>query len=224
MAEGIVEQLKSTLICPICSHVLDDARVLKGGHMFCFMCIKRDYERLLLNKGNCPVCGEVYFLKQRDTQYLSKAVIVNDMLDQLKCAVDQCAFCQSGDGLMVCLKCKLNMCKYCSKRTVSFCGHQTVTMAYLNTDPLLREILQRSKSKQTCPSHSDEDVSCFSQNCKRVMCNACFKEAHRHHDVMVLHEAVARIKNRHIPQMLEKKEKELEKYIQKIQDLKTRRL
>ncbi|XP_033725976.1 E3 ubiquitin-protein ligase Midline-1-like [Pecten maximus] len=195
MAEGMIEELKRVLKCPICSNVLDDARVLKCGHTFCYLCIKQDYESHQLNKGNCPVCGENYFLKERDTRHLSKAFIVNNVLDIVKVpTVCKCAFCQTDDSTHICLKCKLNVCRYCSKRSMSFCTHQTVTMEYLNSDPFLQAIIQCSKSKPMCPSHREEEVNNFCQNCKRVICEECINEAHRHHTVLGLQEAVNQIR------------------------------
>ncbi|XP_069109418.1 tripartite motif-containing protein 5-like [Argopecten irradians] len=96
MAAVPVEKLQRALRCRMCSNVLEDARVLKCGHTFCFLCIKRDYERHKLNKGNCPVCDENYFVRERDPQYLSEAFVVNDVLDILK-SVGSCAFCQADD-------------------------------------------------------------------------------------------------------------------------------
>ncbi|XP_069102807.1 E3 ubiquitin-protein ligase Midline-1-like [Argopecten irradians] len=214
MAAGPVEELKRALRCPVCHQTLEDARVLKCGHTFCFLCIKRDYERHQLNKGNCPVCDENYFVRERDPQHLPKAFVVNDVLEIVRSPrLCTCAFCQADDGGNVCLKCKLYMCRYCSKRKNSFCEHQLVSTDYLNSDPFLREVVQRSKSKQTCQSHPDEDVSFFCYDCKHGMCDECKNEVHRYHDMLRLQEAVARVTEKDFPRKLEEKRQELDRML-----------
>ncbi|XP_069109419.1 E3 ubiquitin-protein ligase TRIM56-like [Argopecten irradians] len=204
-----VEKLQRALRCRMCSNVLEDARVLKCGHTFCFLCIKRDYERHQLNKGNCPVCDENYFVRERDPQYLSEAFVVNDVLDILK-SVGSCAFCQEDDGKNVCLKCKLYMCSYCSERKEAFCEHEVVSTDFLNSNPFLRDVVRLSKSKQTCTLHPEKDVSLFCNDCKHVICKECKNEVHRYHKTIVLHQAVSRVAEKDFPRKLESKRQALD--------------
>ncbi|XP_060066033.1 E3 ubiquitin-protein ligase TRIM56-like [Ylistrum balloti] len=218
MADSSLEVIKNIMVCPICSEVLSDARVIRWGHIFCFRCIEQDYEKNRLNKGHCPVCGESYFIKEQQTQYLSNAFVVNDLLDKMKTLSFVCAWCHSGDGISICLKCKLDICKYCSEKTKTLCRHQMVTREYVDSDPFLQDLLLRSKSRQGCPSHPNEDVCHFCQTCKLVMCEYCFNAEHRHHWVEGLKESVAMLVNKNIPHMLENKTQELVTFLRNLEE------
>ncbi|OWF51472.1 E3 ubiquitin-protein ligase TRIM56-like [Mizuhopecten yessoensis] len=206
-ARDVVEDIRNKLKCGICLAVLRDARVLTCGHTFCFSCIEQDYSASHLTMGKCPVCRQSYFVPQRNVRNLPKNFTVNDVLETLQPAGTGrlCAMCQNGDGAYICLKCKLYMCRYCSRRTTNNCSHQLLPFEDLNSKPFLREIIQRSKSKQTCPSHSDEDASYFCQTCKRVLCDVCRLRDHLHHNTQELQEAVRNLRAKDIPSLLEKK-------------------
>ncbi|XP_033730430.1 E3 ubiquitin-protein ligase TRIM56-like [Pecten maximus] len=214
MATGA--DIRNDLVCRICLNVLNDPRVLTCGHTFCFECIRRDYQRLQLTLGICPLCKESYNVPQRDIRKLRKNFSVNDVLDSLRSAGHRCAICQGGDGTFICLKCKLNMCRHCSRRNMINCRHELLPIEDLNSRPLLRDVIQRSRSKQTCPSHPDQEVNLFCQTCKLVMCYFCRLRDHPHHDTQELREAVANLRAKNIPGLLENKTRAFDQTIESL--------
>ncbi|XP_033726378.1 tripartite motif-containing protein 45-like [Pecten maximus] len=219
MAAGdVIEDIKNKLVCAICADVLKDPRVLSCGHTFCFECIWQDYQRLQLKLGKCPLCREPYYLKKGDIHNLSRNFSVNDVLDTLRSAgrARVCAVCQEDGGIYVCLTCKLNLCKHCSKYpniTWIECSHQVLHIDDMNSLPFLRDVIQLSRAKQTCPIHSEEDASYMCHTCKRVMCNACRLQGHIHHDIQGIKESVKKLCRKNIPSLLETKTRDFDKTI-----------
>ncbi|XP_033724905.1 E3 ubiquitin-protein ligase TRIM56-like [Pecten maximus] len=211
----IAADIKNDLKCGICLELLDDPRVLTCGHTFCFRCIRQDYQISQLTFGKCPLCKQSYTVPRREIQNLSKNFSVNDVLDSLRSAGHRCVICHGGDGTFICLKCKLNMCRHCSRSNTVNCRHDRylIPVVDLNSRPFLRDVIQRSRSKQTCLSHPDEDVCYFCQTCKRVICNVCRVGDHPHHDTHILQEAVRNLRAKHIPGQLWKKTCQFDKTI-----------
>ncbi|XP_069109416.1 E3 ubiquitin-protein ligase TRIM56-like [Argopecten irradians] len=215
-ARDIVEEVRNDLNCSICLDVLNDPRILSCGHTFCFECIQNAYTASHLTHGICPLCQETYFVPRRDIGNLRRNFTVNNVLHTLQSADCRCAVCQSHDGKLICSKCKLNLCRHCSRRDTIKCNHELLQREELDSRPFLRDVIQGSRSKQTCSSHPDNDVKFFCHTCKRVMCYTCRLLEHPHHVTVEINEALRKLRERNIPGQIGSKVRRLDKAIENL--------
>lgn len=200
-----LEEIKGDLKCSICKELFNDPRILSCGHTFCLECIRKAYETSILSYRQCPLCKETYIVYNNNVRNLRKNFTVNNIIDTVRTTNLRCAVCQGGEETLICLKCKLSLCRHCSRRDTIRCNHQTLRRDELDSRPFLRDVIQRSKSKQTCPSHPDNDVGFFCHTCNRVMCTTCQLLDHPHHVTTELKDAVRKLRAKNIPRLLAKK-------------------
>ena len=63
-----LQELQSSLLCPLCNKVFDEPATLSCSHTFCLSCM----DEFAANNWNCPVCGAPLACRgSRETSYLS---------------------------------------------------------------------------------------------------------------------------------------------------------
>lgn len=182
-------QMDDILKCGICHSEFLDPRQLKCGHVFCFKCIKTDYETRDRNNGKCPICRTDYWPSpSRAIDSLPQCPLpLRHILSIRRSRKNCCEYCQDTPALYICIRCRLWLCndcrsKTCIQRRQSSGTHEAFPQHDLEPD--LLDIVVRSRG-DSCAEHQHLDVKWYCSQCSRLACSLCKINSHVGHVSLV---------------------------------------
>jgi len=198
------KQLDDMTVCPICTEVYTDPRVLLCGHTFCLKCIETwSKDKQSGHNVACPLCRKELTLPGNGVSDLPKNFFVADFLQMKELSSVEsktrgCEVCSGGDeatemkvATVYCVECQHKLCQACEEEHEKFkvtSQHRRVT--------LVNEALSVKLPLSRCEKHTDRYLEIYCSDCKLVMCMICYITVHNKHNCSDVNEIADEFRER----------------------------
>ena len=196
-----LKQLEGITLCPICSEIFVDTRVLPCIHTYCLRCITSlAGDKKTGDKIPCPLCRKEFPIPARGISDLPKNYFVEKLLEVKSlasilsdedsvcdvCADDGEMFLEDGQkrnskATVYCIDCRKNVCKQCYGHHQQFKLSGAHKLTERDRSPLPADDLLLKFPETSCEKHPDKCLEVYCLQCKIAVCIMCYLKGHNSH-------------------------------------------
>lgn len=178
--------------CGRCRNAVTEPRLLPCAHTFCLICLE-DWamDKLPGDEAECPLCDKPFLIPERGPSGLPKNRFI-DKLNRSKaqeksssqgCPCDRCSRNKKkNNAVSFCTDCMENLCNSCCNLHLKFkatCTHNCIELRGNPKAACGGRLDTRAPSP--CDRHPNKTIELLCEECREVVCTACYAEFHNAH-------------------------------------------
>ena len=199
------EKVKEELTCAMCTHLLDEPKILPCLHSFCTGCLREKSEKLVnLDPSKrhlqCPLC-KTEVSTSKGVEELPSHFSVTRLIEivrlqeqaKSKKVTPVCQNCDEGENAVSsCRECAIFLCDFCEKAHQRF---KTTRQHKIFSLDDMREGTSEIPSilpekVEMCPIHPTKPLELYCKCEEVLICHDCIIKKHKDHDYDVISDVV----------------------------------
>ena len=192
------KQLDDITVCPICTEVYTDPRVLPCVHTYCLKCIEAwSKDGQPGDEVACPLCRKEFTLSSNGVGDLPKNFFVANLLkmkelSRVESKTSRCEACSGGEvaekkeAAVYCVECQQKLCRACEEDHRKFKVTQQHKTVELGDETKMFSLAVLT----SCDIHTDKVLEIYCFDCRLIICTMCYIGTHSSHKCSDVNEVV----------------------------------